>query len=114
MRCAPSVTNISPTADLPHAKPPVKPTFSIEEEITEDTEEHRESQALCAALCPPWFGLGSRLYQFAGPAPQLHGAHGIDHKHGNGERPDAAGHRSDGPGNLRHFGVNISDQRRTL
>src|SRR3954447_12328133 len=48
------------------------------------------------------------------PAPEFRGAYRIRHQHGNGKRPDPAGHRGIGSGQGVGFGKYVSNNDRTL
>src|SRR5271170_6140060 len=109
-RCAPKVTNISPTTDLPEAMPPVSPTFSTKPPNEErsphrhrDTEESKErkrkvfSVSLC--LCGESSSFGGQFGHTAA-SPHLRGLHRVVHQHRDGQRADAAGNRGQRSGDF--------------
>src|ERR1700722_7920919 len=95
MRLAPRLTNISPTADLPLAMPPVRPSFN------------NDFPGAQSAFYVRQFGLPDST-------PQLRRFYCIRHQHGNGQWAHASRNRSEGPRNFRHLGMNIPNQRRSL
>src|SRR5579872_6105470 len=87
MTWAPRAANISPTAVLPQAIPPVRPTRST-------------SSAL----------QGEGGFAQAGAAAQARRFHRVGHQHGDGQGAHAAGHGGERARHFRHFGMNITDQ----
>src|SRR5258708_27665514 len=87
IRCAPSLTNISPTTDLPLAMPPVRPSFSN------------------GYLRPAQLGVPDST-------PQHCGFYRVGHQHRNSHRADASGDGRDRPSDFGDLGVYVANQDR--
>src|SRR5260370_24454427 len=95
IRCAPSLTNISPTTDLPLAMPPVSPSFSkgkIPSLVVSPWSLLVRGWWLvirCSSFAQRHFRvppklLGTDQLGMFEPASQLCGFYGVGHQHGDG------------------------------
>src|SRR5271169_6467182 len=116
MRYAPSLTNISPTTDLPLAIPPVSPSL-IMVVLTNDGTNltwRGKSKVRSQIEEVKTAGLLLQCDFLLLTSSQLRRLHGIRHQHGNGQRPYASRHRRNRPSSFRHLRMYISDKRRAL
>src|SRR5579872_117083 len=122
-RCAPSATNISPTADFPEAIPPVSPTFSNRPPAAESAQRKpggtKNKNKIKTFVSAPLCLWGERLsfwgeFRHTAAAAHLRGFHGVVHQHGDGQRPYAARHWRQRARHFRHFRVNVAHQHRAL